>query len=134
MESAQTASTMRGKDKSVAAKATMENAYAFFPEQKQFKFAALFHEVLNEREKLDLGVVCTCAILRRIGVQHETSLEGPILEDVEETIAREEVDLGISPPNTELDEGEFEDLDIEHRRFKEFLKDFKMKLVIEYNG
>ncbi|GJZ79362.1 hypothetical protein Tco_0644199 [Tanacetum coccineum] len=47
-------------------------------------------------------------------VQHETSLEGPILEDVEETIAREEVDLGISPPNTELDEGEFEDLDIEH--------------------
>ncbi|GJY37316.1 zinc finger BED domain-containing protein RICESLEEPER 2 [Tanacetum coccineum] len=38
-------------------------------------------------------------------VQHETSLEGPILEDVEETIAREEVDLGISPPNTELDEG-----------------------------
>ncbi|GJW18757.1 ribonuclease H-like domain-containing protein [Tanacetum coccineum] len=37
-------------------------------------------------------------------VQHETSLEGPILEDVEETIAREEVDLGISPPNTELDE------------------------------
>ncbi|GJT71283.1 ribonuclease H-like domain-containing protein [Tanacetum coccineum] len=45
-------------------------------------------------------------------VQHETSLEGPILEDVEETIAREEVDLGISPPNTELDEGEFEDLDI----------------------
>ncbi|GKG45403.1 hypothetical protein Tco_0495481, partial [Tanacetum coccineum] len=46
-------------------------------------------------------------------VQHETSLEGPILEDVEETIAREEVDLEISPPNTELDEGEFEDLDIE---------------------
>ncbi|GKD32218.1 hypothetical protein Tco_1242996 [Tanacetum coccineum] len=40
--------------------------------------------------------------------------EGPILEDVEETIVREEVDLGISPPNTELDEGEFEDLDIEH--------------------
>ncbi|GJT11008.1 hypothetical protein Tco_0858050 [Tanacetum coccineum] len=40
-------------------------------------------------------------------VQHETSLEGPILEDVEETIAREEVDLGISPPNTELDECEF---------------------------
>ncbi|GJT26772.1 laccase 7 [Tanacetum coccineum] len=37
-------------------------------------------------------------------VQHETSLEGPILEDVEETIAREEVDLRISPPNTELDE------------------------------
>ncbi|GJY55904.1 RNA-directed DNA polymerase, eukaryota [Tanacetum coccineum] len=33
-------------------------------------------------------------------VQHETSLEGPILEDVEETIAREEVDLGISPLNT----------------------------------
>ncbi|GJR73620.1 hypothetical protein Tco_0085985 [Tanacetum coccineum] len=29
-------------------------------------------------------------------VQHETSLEGPILEDVEETIAREEVELGIS--------------------------------------
>ncbi|GJW65321.1 hypothetical protein Tco_0117205 [Tanacetum coccineum] len=28
--------------------------------------------------------------------------EGPILEDVEETIAREEVDLGISPPNTVL--------------------------------
>ncbi|GJR13329.1 hypothetical protein Tco_0795981 [Tanacetum coccineum] len=47
-------------------------------------------------------------------VQHETSLEGPILEDVEETIAREEVELGISPPNTELDECEFEDLDIEH--------------------
>ncbi|GKD27398.1 hypothetical protein Tco_1233612 [Tanacetum coccineum] len=47
-------------------------------------------------------------------VQHETSLEGLILEDVEETIAREEVDLGISPPNTELDECEFEDLDIEH--------------------
>ncbi|GJX99303.1 hypothetical protein Tco_0356322 [Tanacetum coccineum] len=38
-------------------------------------------------------------------VQHETSLEGPILEDVEETIAKEEVELGISPPNTELDEG-----------------------------
>ncbi|GJW27196.1 probable aspartyl aminopeptidase [Tanacetum coccineum] len=36
-------------------------------------------------------------------VQHETSLEGPILEDVEETIAREEVELGISPPNTELE-------------------------------
>ncbi|GKC56227.1 thiamine thiazole synthase, chloroplastic-like protein [Tanacetum coccineum] len=32
----------------------------------------------------------------------------------EETIAREEVELGISPPNTELDECEFEDLDIEH--------------------
>ncbi|GJX97685.1 hypothetical protein Tco_0353483 [Tanacetum coccineum] len=48
-------------------------------------------------------------------VQHETSLEGPILEDVEETIAREEVELGISPPEyPELDEGEFEDLDIEH--------------------
>ncbi|GKF54701.1 hypothetical protein Tco_0165041, partial [Tanacetum coccineum] len=26
----------------------------------------------------------------------------------------EEVELGISPPNTELDEGEFEDLDIDH--------------------
>ncbi|GKA61847.1 hypothetical protein Tco_0761366 [Tanacetum coccineum] len=36
----------------------------------------------------------------------ETSLECPILEDVEETIAREEVELGISPPNTELDEVE----------------------------
>ncbi|GJU87271.1 hypothetical protein Tco_1294817 [Tanacetum coccineum] len=33
-------------------------------------------------------------------------LNSPILEDVEETIAREEVELGISPPNTELDEGE----------------------------
>ncbi|GJY52413.1 ribonuclease H-like domain-containing protein [Tanacetum coccineum] len=54
-------------------------------------------------------------------VQHETSLEGPILEDVEETIAREEV--GISPPNTELDEGEFEDLDIEHVDVEEFLED-----------
>ncbi|GJZ37606.1 zinc finger BED domain-containing protein RICESLEEPER 2 [Tanacetum coccineum] len=29
-------------------------------------------------------------------VQHETSLEGPILEDVEETIAREEVELDSS--------------------------------------
>ncbi|GJX07974.1 zinc finger BED domain-containing protein RICESLEEPER 2 [Tanacetum coccineum] len=48
-------------------------------------------------------------------VQHETSLEGPILEDVEETIAREEVELGISPPNTELDECEFEDLDHDSR-------------------
>ncbi|GKA75989.1 zinc finger BED domain-containing protein RICESLEEPER 2 [Tanacetum coccineum] len=56
-------------------------------------------------------------------VQHETSLEGPILEDVEETIAREEVELGISPPNTELDEGEFEDLDIEHVDVEEFLED-----------
>ncbi|GJT83000.1 hypothetical protein Tco_1057342 [Tanacetum coccineum] len=56
-------------------------------------------------------------------VQHETSLEGPILEDVEETIAREEVDLGISPPNTELDEGEFEDLDIEHVDVEDFLED-----------
>ncbi|GJR53357.1 hypothetical protein Tco_1403878 [Tanacetum coccineum] len=57
------------------------------------------------------------------GVQHETSLEGPILEDVEETIAREEVDLGISPPNTELDESEFEDLDIEHVDVEDFLED-----------
>ncbi|GKA12046.1 zinc finger BED domain-containing protein RICESLEEPER 2, partial [Tanacetum coccineum] len=56
-------------------------------------------------------------------VQHETSLEGPILEDVEETIAREEVELGISPPNTELDEGEFEDLDIEHVDVEDFLED-----------
>ncbi|GJW68092.1 hypothetical protein Tco_0122516 [Tanacetum coccineum] len=56
-------------------------------------------------------------------VQHETSLEGPILEDVEETIAREEVELGISPPNTELDEGEFEDLDIEHVNVEDFLED-----------
>ncbi|GJX46900.1 hypothetical protein Tco_0272090 [Tanacetum coccineum] len=40
-------------------------------------------------------------------VQHETSLEGPILEDVEETIAREEVELGISPPNTRINEREF---------------------------
>ncbi|GJR07801.1 zinc knuckle CX2CX4HX4C containing protein [Tanacetum coccineum] len=55
--------------------------------------------------------------------KHETSLEGPILEDVEETITREEVDLGISPPNTELDEGEFEDLDIEHVDVEDFLKD-----------
>ncbi|GJZ25237.1 putative AC transposase [Tanacetum coccineum] len=56
-------------------------------------------------------------------VQHETSLEGPILEDVEETIAREEVDLGISPPNTELDEGEFEDLDIEDVDVEDFFED-----------
>ncbi|GJT04457.1 hypothetical protein Tco_0838919 [Tanacetum coccineum] len=56
-------------------------------------------------------------------VQHETSLEGPILEDVEETIAREEVELGISPPNTELDECEFEDLDIEHVDVEDFLED-----------
>ncbi|GJT71291.1 hypothetical protein Tco_1030577 [Tanacetum coccineum] len=55
-------------------------------------------------------------------VQHETSLEGPILEDVEETIAREEVELGISPPNTELDEGEFEDLDIDHVDVEDFWK------------
>ncbi|GJT28909.1 zinc finger BED domain-containing protein RICESLEEPER 2-like protein [Tanacetum coccineum] len=55
--------------------------------------------------------------------QNETSLEGPILEDVEETIAREEVELGISPPNTELDEGEFEDLDIEHVDVEDFLED-----------
>ncbi|GJV91178.1 hypothetical protein Tco_1538991 [Tanacetum coccineum] len=48
---------------------------------------------------------------------------GPILEDVEETVAREEVELGISPPNTELDEGEFEDLDIEHVDVEEFLED-----------
>ncbi|GKA48307.1 zinc finger BED domain-containing protein RICESLEEPER 2 [Tanacetum coccineum] len=60
-------------------------------------------------------------------VQHETSLECPILEDVEETIAREEVELGISPPNTELDEGEFEDLDIDHA-----LKFFG-RFMIEYN-
>ncbi|GJX73181.1 zinc finger BED domain-containing protein RICESLEEPER 2 [Tanacetum coccineum] len=51
------------------------------------------------------------------------SISGPILEDVEETIAREEVDLGISPPNTELDEGEFEDLDIKHVDVEEFLED-----------
>ncbi|GJZ50000.1 putative AC transposase [Tanacetum coccineum] len=56
-------------------------------------------------------------------VQHETSLECPILEDVEETIAREEVDLGISPPNTELDEGEFEDLDIEDVDVEDFFED-----------
>ncbi|GJR60049.1 hypothetical protein Tco_1502211 [Tanacetum coccineum] len=56
-------------------------------------------------------------------VQHETSLEGPILEDVEETIAREEVDLGISPSNIELDECEFEDLDIEHVDVEDFLED-----------
>ncbi|GKF32748.1 hypothetical protein Tco_0102546 [Tanacetum coccineum] len=56
-------------------------------------------------------------------VQHETSLEGPILEDVEETIAREEVDLGISPSNTELDESEFADLDIEHVDVEDFLED-----------
>ncbi|GJS89123.1 hypothetical protein Tco_0771759 [Tanacetum coccineum] len=62
-------------------------------------------------------------------VQHETLLEGPILEDVEETIAIEEVDLGISPPNTELDEGEFEDLDIEHVDVEDFLEDL-MELEI----
>ncbi|GKG16204.1 hypothetical protein Tco_0358527, partial [Tanacetum coccineum] len=56
-------------------------------------------------------------------VQHETSLEGPILEYVEETIAREEVDLGISPPNTELDEGEFEYLDIEDVDVEDFFED-----------
>ncbi|GJT85454.1 putative transcription elongation factor SPT5-like protein 1 [Tanacetum coccineum] len=49
--------------------------------------------------------------------------ESPILEDVEETIARKEVDLGISPPNTELDEGEFEDLDIEHVDVEDFFED-----------
>ncbi|GJZ98077.1 hypothetical protein Tco_0670530 [Tanacetum coccineum] len=46
-------------------------------------------------------------------VQHETSLEGPILEDVEETIAREEVDLWDITSEYEVSEGEFEDLDIE---------------------
>ncbi|GJU52333.1 zinc finger BED domain-containing protein RICESLEEPER 2 [Tanacetum coccineum] len=56
---------------------------------------------------------------RKYRVEHES----PILEDVEETIAREEVDLGISPPNTELDEGEFEDLDIEHVDVEDFLED-----------
>ena len=56
-------------------------------------------------------------------VQHEASLEGPILQDVEETIAREEVDLGISPPNTELDEGEFEDLDVEPVGVEDFFED-----------
>ncbi|GJR18556.1 zinc finger BED domain-containing protein RICESLEEPER 2 [Tanacetum coccineum] len=53
--------------------------------------------------------VCVCLkdyLDREDRVQHETSLEGPILEDDEETIAREEVELGISPPNTELDEGD----------------------------
>ncbi|GKG00605.1 hypothetical protein Tco_0302295, partial [Tanacetum coccineum] len=38
-------------------------------------------------------------------------------------IAREEVELGISPPNTELDEGEFEDLDIDHVDVEDFLED-----------
>ncbi|GKD39441.1 ribonuclease H-like domain-containing protein, partial [Tanacetum coccineum] len=61
-------------------------------------------------------------------VQHETSLEGPILEEVEETIAREKVDLGISLPNTKLDECEFEDLDIEHVDVEDFLEDL-MNLV-----
>ncbi|GJR18233.1 hypothetical protein Tco_1054887 [Tanacetum coccineum] len=56
-------------------------------------------------------------------MKHALGRKGPILEDVEETIAREEVELGISPPNTELDEGEFEDLDIEHVDVEEFLED-----------
>ncbi|GJY80137.1 hypothetical protein Tco_0492888 [Tanacetum coccineum] len=55
-------------------------------------------------------------------VQHEHLGRFRILEDVEEHSQRE-VELGISPPNTELDEGEFEDLDIEHVDIEDFLED-----------
>ncbi|GKD07087.1 ribonuclease H-like domain-containing protein [Tanacetum coccineum] len=52
------------------------------------------------------------------------SISGRIIsERRSDIIAREEVDLGISPPNTELDEGEFEDLDIEHVDVEDFLED-----------
>lgn len=70
--------------------------------------------------------VCVCLKDYLDGVdriQNETSLEGPVLEDVEETIEREEVELGISPTNTELDEGEFEDFDVEDVDVEEFLDD-----------
>ncbi|GJV74460.1 zinc finger BED domain-containing protein RICESLEEPER 2 [Tanacetum coccineum] len=51
------------------------------------------------------------------------SISGPILEDVEETIEVKKVELGFSPSDTKLDEGEFEDLDIEHVNVEDFLED-----------
>ncbi|GJR44092.1 hypothetical protein Tco_1312195 [Tanacetum coccineum] len=46
-----------------------------------------------------------------------------ILEDVEETIEEKKYDIKDITPNTELDEGEFEDLDIEHVDVEDFLED-----------
>ncbi|GKE82241.1 hypothetical protein Tco_1552241 [Tanacetum coccineum] len=86
-------------------------------ENSQSQQASISGRIISERRsRLTPESVEVCICLKDYldgvhRVQHETSLEGPILEDVEETIAREEVELGISPPNTELDEGEFEDLD-----------------------
>ncbi|GJS49856.1 zinc finger BED domain-containing protein RICESLEEPER 2 [Tanacetum coccineum] len=84
--------------------------------------------ISERRSRLALEFVEVCVCLKDYldgvdRIQHETSLEGTVLEDVEETTASEEVELGISSPNTELDEGEFEDFDVEDVDVKDFLDD-----------
>lgn len=70
--------------------------------------------------------VCVCLKDYSDGVdriQHESSLEGPILDkEVEEGILREEDEMEISPSNTEgeLDEGELEEFDVEDVDVQDF--------------
>ena len=77
--------------------------------------------------------VCVCLKDYLDGVdriQHETSLECPILDkDVEEGIQREEEEAGISPSSSasntegELDEGEFEEFEVEDLDVQDFLEE-----------
>ncbi|GJS60479.1 hypothetical protein Tco_0655263 [Tanacetum coccineum] len=61
----------------------------------------------------------------QIGLSFPPMHDGVEIAHQRHAIAREEVELGISPPNTELDEGEFEDLEIEHVDVEDFLEDLR---------
>jgi len=70
--------------------------------------------ISERRSKLTAQPVQVCVCLKNYlddveRIQHCVSLEGPLLPLVEEYIHVEEVSLGISPPTTEVDEGELDE-------------------------
>ena len=91
--------------------------------------------ISDRRTRLTCESVEVCVCLKDYldgvdRIQHESSLEGPILDkDVEEGIIREEEEAGISPSSStsntegELDEGEFEEFEVEDLDVQDFLEE-----------
>lgn len=87
--------------------------------------------ISDRRTRLTPEAVEVCVCLKDYldgvdRIQHESSLEGPILDkEVEEGILREEDEMEISPSNTEgeLDEGELEEFDVEDLDVQDFLEE-----------
>lgn len=70
--------------------------------------------ITERRSKLTAESMEVCVCLKDYlddveRIQNCVSLEGPLLPPVEEYIHEEEVAMGISPPTTEVDEGEIEE-------------------------